>query len=53
MQPYFTNANNWRAQLNIENLFDIEYFASTNFDSRLGVNPGTPFTILGTVAVEF
>ena len=49
----FYEGNNWRAQLNIENLFDIEYFPSTNFDSRLGVNPGEPFTILGTVAVEF
>lgn len=49
----FYERNNWRAQLNIENLFDIEYFASTNFDSRLGVNPGAPFTILGTIAVEF
>ena len=49
----FYKRDKWRAQLNIENLFDIEYFASTNFDSRLGVNPGAPFTILGTIAVEF
>ena len=49
----FYKRDNWRTQLNIENLFDIEYFASTNFDSRLGVNPGAPFTISGTVAVEF
>ncbi|MEO1340007.1 MAG: TonB-dependent siderophore receptor, partial [Cyanobacteria bacterium J06635_13] len=49
----FYKRNNWRTQLNIENLFDIEYFPSTNFDSRLGVNPGAPFTILGTIAVEF
>ena len=49
----FYKRDNWRAQLNIENLFDIEYFSSTNFDSRLGVNPGAPFTILGTISVEF
>ncbi|MEM7593899.1 MAG: TonB-dependent siderophore receptor [Cyanobacteria bacterium P01_A01_bin.83] len=49
----FYKRDNWLAQLNIENLFDIEYFASTNFDSRLGVNPGEPFTILGKVAVDF
>ena len=49
----FYERNNWRAQLNIENLFDIEYFSSTNFDSRLGVNPGAPLTVLGTITVEF
>ncbi|MEO0836219.1 MAG: TonB-dependent siderophore receptor [Cyanobacteria bacterium J06642_3] len=49
----FYKRDNWLAQLNIENLFDVEYFASTNFDSRLGVNPGDPFTILGKVAVDF
>ena len=49
----FYRRDNWRTQLNIENLFDIEYFASTNFDSRSSVNPGAPFTILGTIAVEF
>ncbi|VEP15093.1 hypothetical protein H1P_3080001 [Hyella patelloides LEGE 07179] len=49
----FYKRDNWRTQLNIENLFDIEYFASTNFDSRSSVNPGAPFTILGTIAVEF
>ena len=38
---------------NIENLFDIEYFSSASFESRLQVNPGAPFTILGTISVEF
>ncbi len=49
----FYERNNWRTQLNIENLFDIEYFASSTFDSRLQVNPGAPFTISGTISVEF
>jgi iron complex outermembrane recepter protein len=49
----FYRRDNWRAQLNIENLFDIEYFTSANFDSRLGVNPGAPLTVLGTITVEF
>ena len=49
----FYKRDKWRTQLNIENLFDIEYFSSSSFDSRLQVNPGAPFTILGTVAVEF
>ncbi len=50
----FYERDKWRAQLNIENLFDIEYFRSANFDFiGGGVNPGAPFTILGTIAVEF
>ena len=49
----FYKRDNWRTQLNIENLFDIEYFSSSTFDSRLQVNPGAPFTILGTIVVEF
>lgn len=49
----FYRRNNWRVQLNIENLFDIEYFSSANFGSRLGVNPGAPFSIRGTIAVDF
>lgn len=47
----FYQRNNWRAQLNIKNLFDVDYFASSN--GRTSVNPGAPFTVLGTVAVEF
>jgi iron complex outermembrane recepter protein len=40
---------NWRVQLNIENLFDKEYF-ETPFG---GVVYGAPFTIKGTVSVTF
>lgn len=49
----FYRRNNWRAQLNIQNLFDIEYFSSANYGSRLGVNPGAPFSIVGTISVDF
>lgn len=45
--------NNWRAQLNIQNLFDIEYFTSASYGSRLGINPGAPFSIVGTIGVDF
>ncbi len=41
--------DNWRVQLNIQNLFDIEYF-ETPFG---GVIYGAPFTIKGTVSVTF
>jgi iron complex outermembrane receptor protein len=44
--------DNWRVQLNIENLFDGNYFRSTA-NSRNNVFYGEPFTIRGTVSVEF
>jgi iron complex outermembrane recepter protein len=42
---------NWRVQLNVENLFDGNYFRSSA--SRNNVFYGEPFTIRGTVSVEF
>ncbi|MBE9101808.1 TonB-dependent siderophore receptor [Vacuolonema iberomarrocanum] len=48
----FYRRNNWRVGLNIQNLFDVDYFESTG-NSRLRVNPGAPLTIIGTVAIEF
>jgi iron complex outermembrane recepter protein len=44
--------DNWRAALNIKNLFDEEYFAGADF-GRTTVRPGEPFTIVGSVSVEF
>lgn len=48
----FYRRDNWKAQLNIKNLFDVEYFAGSD-GGRTRVQPGAPFTILGTLAVEF
>jgi len=43
----------WTLQLNVENLFDNEYFASAG-NSRLGgIRPGAPLTVLGAFRVEF
>jgi iron complex outermembrane receptor protein len=42
----------WRAALNIRNLFDVRYFESSTF-GRTRITPGAPFTIIGSVAVEF
>ena len=42
---------NFRAALNFENLFDIRYFESAQ--NRNIVNPGAPFTVLGTIAWQF
>ena len=49
----FYKRDNWRTQVNIENLFDIEYFTSANFGSDLGVNPGTPFGITASFSIDF
>ncbi len=43
----------WKMQLNIENLFNVEYFTASTFGSRLGINPGAPFSIRGTISVDF
>lgn len=44
--------NNWRAALNFKNLFDVEYFKSVNF-GRAAIEPGAPFTVIGSFEVEF
>ncbi|MEL7226440.1 MAG: hypothetical protein AAGL17_16805 [Cyanobacteria bacterium J06576_12] len=49
----FYKRDNWRTQLNIENLFDIEYFTSSNFGSSLTVNPGAPFGITASFSIDF
>ncbi|MEH1836732.1 MAG: TonB-dependent siderophore receptor [Nostoc sp.] len=40
-----------RTALNFKNLFDIEYFENAGSSAR--VNPGEPFTVVGTVGFEF
>ena len=47
----FYDRDNWRAQLNFKNLFDKEYFESSQNTSL--IYPGAPFTVLGSVSVEF
>jgi iron complex outermembrane receptor protein len=42
--------DNWRVQLNVDNLFDVRYFPD---QTGIGVVVGEPFTIRGTVAVTF
>jgi iron complex outermembrane receptor protein len=47
----FYRRDNWRAQLNVENLFNINYFTSS--DEFQFANPGAPLTVTARVAVEF
>ncbi|MFQ4145483.1 TonB-dependent receptor [Chlorogloeopsis sp. ULAP02] len=48
----FYRQDNWRAAINIENLFGIRYIESFNF-GRNTVIPGAPFTVIGTISFEF
>ncbi|NEQ20894.1 MAG: TonB-dependent siderophore receptor [Microcoleus sp. SIO2G3] len=49
----FYRRNNWRFALNVENLFDIDYIEATDDLRRAGIEPGDPFTIIGSVSVQF
>jgi iron complex outermembrane recepter protein len=48
----FYERDNWRAAINVQNLFDVDYFRSNNF-GRVAIEPGAPFTIIGSLRVEF
>ncbi|MEM9005703.1 MAG: TonB-dependent siderophore receptor [Cyanobacteria bacterium P01_F01_bin.86] len=45
--------NRFNAALNFRNLFDIDYISSVSFGSRLQVERGDPFTVVGSVSWEF
>jgi len=47
----FYKQNNFRAALNIRNLFDVDYFVYAQ--NRARVFPGDPFTVVGTVSWQF
>ena len=54
---FLTNAaiyyqrDRWRAALNFKNLFDIDYFVHSF--GRQDIRPGAPFTVIGSLSVEF
>ncbi|MEM0981118.1 MAG: TonB-dependent siderophore receptor, partial [Cyanobacteria bacterium P01_H01_bin.58] len=56
---FLTNAavsyerDNWRAALNIRNLFDVDYIESTGVNRTFGIAPGESFTLIGSFAIEF
>jgi iron complex outermembrane recepter protein len=41
--------DNWRAAINIKNLFDVEYYNTQGFF----ITPQAPFTVLANITVEF
>jgi iron complex outermembrane recepter protein len=48
----FYRRNNWRAAINVQNLFDKRHFVSSNF-GRAATEPGKPLTIIGTLSINF
>lgn len=48
----FYERNNWRAALNLKNIFDVDYIAGTSLRER-GNDRGEPFTVIGSLSVEF
>ncbi|MGB6298757.1 MAG: TonB-dependent siderophore receptor [Rivularia sp. (in: cyanobacteria)] len=49
----FYQKNNWRAALNFKNLFNIDYIEGVGNSRVRGIYPGKPFTILGSISVNF
>ena len=49
----FYERNNWRVALNFRNLFDVDYIAGTSSIRERGNDRGEPFTVLGSISVQF
>ncbi|WP_414529156.1 TonB-dependent siderophore receptor [Nodularia chucula] len=47
----FYRRDNWRVGINVNNLFNVDYIEATQRRNR--IDPGAPFTVRGTVSVEF
>jgi iron complex outermembrane recepter protein len=47
----FYRRDNWNTALTFRNLFDVDYIESA--DSRIRISPGAPFTVVGSISVEF
>lgn len=43
--------DNWQVALNFKNIFDVDYIQNGSFGRT--ANPGIPFTVSGSVSVEF
>ena len=56
---FLTNAavsyerDNWRAALNIRNLFDIDYIEGSRNSRSFGVSPGEGLTLIGSFSIDF
>lgn len=48
----FYGRDNWRAAINVQNLFDERYFKANNF-GRVAIEPGAPLTVVGSLSFRF
>ena len=48
----FYRRDNWRIGINVKNLFDVGYFATSEI-GRNTVIPGAPINVLGSFSIEF
>lgn len=47
----FYSRSNWRAAINVNNLFNIDYIEAAQLRTR--IDPGVPLTVRGTLSFEF
>ena len=47
----FYRRDNWRAAINVRNLFDVDYIEATQRRTR--IDPGAPLTVVGSFSIEF
>ncbi|MEL6459769.1 MAG: TonB-dependent receptor [Cyanobacteria bacterium J06621_15] len=50
---FFYKKDNWRAALNFKNIFDVNYVQGAPFSRFRNIEPGAPFTVIGSVSVKF
>jgi outer membrane receptor protein involved in Fe transport len=49
----FYGRDNWRFALNFKNLFNVNYIEAVENSRSSGNYPGEPFTVIGSVSVQF
>jgi len=49
----FYGRDNWRLALNFKNLFNVNYIEAVENSRSSGNYPGEPFTVIGSVSVQF
>ncbi|MEM7062454.1 MAG: TonB-dependent siderophore receptor [Cyanobacteria bacterium P01_B01_bin.77] len=60
LDDYFTTdaaisytQEDWKLALNFKNLFDIDYIQGTPISRTRGIEPGEPFTVIGSISFQF
>ncbi|MGG6242490.1 TonB-dependent siderophore receptor [Nodosilinea sp. AN01ver1] len=49
----FYERDRWRLGLNFQNIFDVNYITGTPRTRTRGIQPGEPFTVIGSISYEF